>query len=150
MFRSLFATDKRFSGTILRVLLGIVILPHGAQKLLGWFGGQGFTASMRWFESSLHIPTIFALLAILAESVGAAALIAGFFTRLAALALSVDMLVAVALVHLKNGFFMNWGGTAKGEGFEYHILAVAIGVALMITGGGRWSLDGVIAKKLKR
>jgi putative oxidoreductase len=150
MFRSLFTTDKGLSGTILRVLLGIVIFPHGAQKLLGWFGGGGFTASMRWFESSFHIPTIFALLAILAESVGAVALIAGFFTRIAALAISVNMLVAVALVHGKVGFFMNWTGTAKGEGFEYHILAVAIGVALMIMGGGRWSVDGVIARKLKR
>jgi len=149
MLRKLFATDKGFSGTVLRVLLGIVIFPHGAQKLLGWFGGGGFTATMRWFESSFHIPTIFALLAILAESVGAVALIAGFFTRIAALAISVNMLVAVALVHGKVGFFMNWGGTAKGEGFEYHILAVAIGIALMIRGGGRWSVDGVIAKKLK-
>ena len=149
MLRKLFATDKGFSGTVLRVLLGIVIFPHGAQKLLGWFGGGGFTSSMRWFESSFHIPTIFALLAILAESVGAVALIAGFFTRVAALAVSVNMLVAVALVHGKVGFFMNWGGTAKGEGFEYHILAVAIGIALMIRGGGRWSVDGVIAKKLK-
>ncbi|MCX6570507.1 MAG: DoxX family protein [Candidatus Aminicenantes bacterium] len=150
MFRKFFATDKGLSGTILRVLLGIVIFPHGAQKLLGWFGGGGFNASMRWLESSHHIPTIFALLAILAESVGAVALIAGFFTRVAALAISVNMVVAVALVHWKVGFFMNWGGTAKGEGFEYHILAMAIGVALMIMGGGRWSVDGVIAKKLKR
>lgn len=127
-----------------------MIFPHGAQKLLGWFGGGGFNASMRWFESNHHIPTIFALLAILAESVGAAALIAGFFTRIAALAISVNMVVAVALVHWKVGFFMNWMGTGKGEGFEYHILAVAIGLALMIMGGGRWSVDGVIAKKLKR
>jgi putative oxidoreductase len=150
MIRRLFKTDGTISGTALRVLLGIVIFPHGAQKLLGWFGGGGFTVSMRWFESSLHIPTIFALLAILAESVGAVALIAGFFTRVAALAISVNMLVAVALVHAKVGFFMNWGGTAKGEGFEYHLLAVAIGIVLMIMGGGRWSVDGVIAKKLKR
>lgn len=150
MFRKLFATDKGLSGTVLRVLLGVVIFPHGAQKLLGWFGGGGFTASMRWFESSFHIPTIFALLAILAESVGAVALIAGFFTRIAALAISVNMLVAVALVHGKVGFFMNWSGTAKGEGFEYHILAMAVGIALMIMGGGRWSVDGVIARKLKR
>jgi putative oxidoreductase len=150
MIKNLFATDKGHSGTILRVLLGIVIFPHGAQKLLGWFGGGGFNASMRMFESNFHIPTIFALLAILAESVGAVALIAGFFTRVAALAISVNMVVAVALVHGKVGFFMNWTGTGKGEGFEYHILAVAIGVALMIMGGGRWSVDGVIAKKLKR
>jgi putative oxidoreductase len=150
MFRKFFATDKGLSGTILRVLLGIVIFPHGAQKLLGWFGGGGFNASMRMFESNFHIPTIFALLAILAESVGAVALIAGFFTRIAALAISVNMIVAVYLVHLKNGFFMNWSGTAKGEGFEYHLLAVAIGLALMIMGGGRWSVDGVIARKLKR
>jgi putative oxidoreductase len=150
MVRRLFKTDGAISGTVLRVLLGIVIFPHGAQKLLGWFGGAGFTATMRWFESSFRIPTIFALLAILAESVGAVALIAGFFTRIAALAISVNMLVAVALVHRKVGFFMNWMGTAKGEGFEYHILVVAIGIALMFLGGGRWSLDGVIAKKLKR
>jgi putative oxidoreductase len=150
MFRKLFATDKGLSGTVLRVLLGAVMLPHGAQKVLGWFGGRGFNASMTSFESGFHIPTIFALLAILAESVGAVALIAGFFTRVAALAISVNMVVAVALVHGKVGFFMNWTGTGKGEGFEYHILAVAIGVALMIMGGGRWSVDGVIAKKLKR
>jgi putative oxidoreductase len=150
MIRRLFRTDDKLSGTILRILLGIVIFPHGAQKLLGWFGGGGFTASMRWFESSLHIPTLFALLAILAESVGAVALMAGFFTRIAALAISVDMVVAVLLVHWKNGFFMNWAGTGKGEGFEYHLLAVAIGLALLLKGGGRWSVDGVIARRLKR
>lgn len=150
MIRQLFKTDEKFSTAILRILLGVVMFPHGAQKLLGWFGGGSFTATMRGFESSFHIPTVFALLAILAESLGAVALIAGFFTRIAALAISVNMVVAVCLVHLKNGFFMNWMGTGKGEGFEYHILAVAIGLALMIKGGGRWSLDGVIAKRLKR
>jgi putative oxidoreductase len=150
MIRRLFKTDENLSTAILRILLGIVMFPHGAQKLLGWFGGGGFNASMRWFESSFHVPTVFALLAILAESVGAVALIAGFFTRIAALAISVNMVVAVWLVHWKNGFFMNWMGTGKGEGFEYHILAVAIGVALMIIGGGRWSIDGIIAKRLKR
>jgi putative oxidoreductase len=150
MIRSLFKTEENFSSTVLRIALAGVIFPHGAQKLLGWFGGGGFTASMRWFESSFHSPTVFALLAILAESVGAAALIAGLFTRVSALAITVNMLVAVALVHWKVGFFMNWGGTAKGEGFEYHILAVAIGLALLIKGGGKWSVDGVIAKRLKR
>jgi putative oxidoreductase len=150
MIRQLFKTEDNLSGTILRVFLGGVIFPHGAQKLLGWFGGGGFSASMRGFESNFHIPTVFALLAILAESVGAVALIAGFFTRIAALAVSMNMVVAICLVHWKNGFFMNWAGTGKGEGFEYHLLAVAIGLALMVKGGGRWSVDGVIAKRLKR
>ncbi len=150
MIRQLFKTDEHLSATILRVFLGAVIFPHGAQKLLGWFGGGGFSASMRGFESNFHIPTVFALMAILAESVGAVALMAGFFTRIAALAISVNMVVAVWLVHWKDGFFMNWSGTGKGEGFEYHILAVAIGLALVIKGGGRWSVDGLIAKRLKR
>ncbi|HVP91526.1 MAG TPA: DoxX family protein [Terriglobales bacterium] len=145
MIKKLFATDAGISGTVLRVALGGVMLPHGLQKLLGLFGGAGFNASMKGFESNFHIPAYLALAAILAESVGAAALIAGFLTRLAALAIAVDMTVAVRLVHWKNGFFMNWMGTQKGEGFEYHILAIAIGLALAIMGGGLWSVDRAIA-----
>lgn len=145
MIKKIFATDAGFSGTVLRVALGAAMLPHGLQKLLGLFGGAGFTASMKWFESNFHIPVYLALAAILAESVGAAALIAGFFTRLAALAIAVDMAVAVYLIHWKNGFFMNWMGTQKGEGFEYHILAIAIALALTIKGGGLWSVDRAIA-----
>ena len=150
MFRKLFSTDKSFAGTILRVLLGVVMFPHGAQKLLGWFGGRGFEATVSSFAANFHIPELLAILVVLTESVGAVALVLGFFTRPAALAVTVDMVVAVILVHLKVGFFMNWAGTAKGEGFEYHLLAVAIGLALMIKGGGRWSVDSVVAKKLKR
>jgi putative oxidoreductase len=145
MIKKLFATDGSLSGTILRVALGAAMLPHGAQKLLGLFGGAGFNASMKWFESNFHVPAYLALAAILAESVGAVALVAGFFTRLAALAVAVDMAVAVYLVHWKIGFFMNWMGNQKGEGFEYHILAIAIGLALTIKGGGRWSVDRALA-----
>jgi len=145
MIKKLFATDGNLSGTILRVALGVAMFPHGAQKLLGLFGGPGFNASMKWLESNFHVPVYLALAAILAESVGAVALIAGFFTRLAALAIAVDMAVAVYLVHSKFGFFMNWMGTQKGEGFEYHILAIAIGLALVIKGGGLWSVDRAIA-----
>lgn len=145
MIKRLFATDGSLSGTILRVALGAAMLPHGAQKLLGLFGGAGFNASMKWFESNFHVPAYLALAAILAESVGAVALVAGFFTRLAALAVAVDMAVAVYLVHWKIGFFMNWMGNQKGEGFEYHILAIAIGLALTIKGGGRWSVDRALA-----
>jgi putative oxidoreductase len=149
MIRKLFATDGSLSGTILRVALGAAMFPHGAQKLLGLFGGNGFSASLKWFELNMHIPFIFALAAILAESVGAVALIAGFFTRIAALAIAVEMSVAVALIHWKVGFFMNWSGTQKGEGFEYHLLAVAVALALVIKGGGLWSVDRAMAGKKK-
>lgn len=144
MIKKLFATEGNLSGTILRLGLGAVMLPHGAQKLLGLFGGAGFSASLKGFESSFHIPAILALAAILAESVGAVALALGFCTRIAALAIAVDMAVAVYLVHWKVGFFMNWMGSQKGEGFEYHILAIAIALALVIKGGGLWSVDRAI------
>ena len=147
MIKKLLGTDGNFSGTILRVLLGAVMLPHGAQKVLGVFGGAGFKPTLDMFQTAFHIPIYLALAAILAESLGALALIAGFFTRIAALAVTVDMAVAIYLVHWKNGFFMNWMGNQKGEGFEYHILAIAIGLALVIRGGGRWSVDRAIAGK---
>jgi len=149
MIKKLFETDKDLSRTLLRVLLGIVFIPHGAQKLLGWFGGKGFSATLQMFTSGLHIPLIFAILAILVESIGAVALITGFLTRIAAFGIAVDMIFAISLVHLKNGFFMNWAGQQKGEGFEYHILVVAIALALMIKGGGRWALDRMIRKRLR-
>jgi putative oxidoreductase len=149
MIKKLFETDGNFSGTILRVALGAAIFPHGAQKLLGLFGGAGLSAALKFFESGFHLPVYLALAAILAESVGAVALVTGFFTRIAALAIAVDMGVAVYLVHWKVGFFMNWMGNQKGEGFEYHILAIAIALALVIRGGGWWSVDRAIAGKKK-
>jgi len=114
MFKRLLATDGNFSGTILRFLLGVVILPHGAQKVLGLFGGAGFAASLKGFEAAFHLPVYLALAAFLAESAGAVALIAGFCTRIAALAIAVDMATAVYLVHWKFGFFMNWSGKHAG------------------------------------
>ena len=150
MLRRFFVTDKSAAGLILRVFLGGVMFPHGAQKLLGWFGGRGYEATIRGFTGGMHIPELLAILVVLTESLGATSLVLGFCTRLAALAIAVDMAVAAILVHLKHGFFMNWAGTAKGEGFEYHLLMIAIGLALVIKGGGLWSVDGAIARKLKR
>src|SRR5512138_1016152 len=149
MIRRFFATDDSLAGTVLRIALGGVLFPHGAMKLLGWFGGCGYAATALCFVNRQHIPELLAIAVILAESIGAAALVAGFFTRLAALALAVDMTMAIILVHWKIGFFMNWSGKAAGEGFEYHLLMIAIGLALVIKGGGRWSIDGAIAKRLK-
>jgi len=147
MIRKLFQTDDDPALFLLRVLLGIVFFPHGAQKVFGWFGGQGFSATMSSFTVNLGIPAFFAFLAILAESLGAVALLTGFLTRIAAFGLACNMVVAVFMIHLKNGFFMNWFGNQKGEGVEYHILVVAITLALMIRGGGKWSVDGMIAKE---
>ena len=133
--------------TILRIALGLVIFPHGAQKLFGWFGGYGLDATLGFF-SSMGIPVAIGLLAIVAESAGAVALIAGFATRLSALGVGITIGVAAFMVHVKHGFFMNWSGQQGGEGFEYHILVVAIAAALAIAGGGRWSADRAIAAKI--
>ncbi len=147
MIRKLLATDNDITGFILRVLLGLVFFPHGAQKVFGWFGGQGFAGTMAGFEK-MGIPAFFAFLAIMAESCGSLGLITGLLTRVAAFGITCNMLVAVALIHFKNGFFMNWFGQKHGEGFEYHILVVAIAVALMIKGGGRWSVDRMLTKRM--
>lgn len=134
------ATTNSPTYTFLRIALGVVVFPHGAQKLLGWWGGWGFDGTMSWF-ASIGIPAFLGILAIAADFAGGLALIAGIGTRIAALAIGVNMLVATLMVHLPNGFFMNWSGTQKGEGFEFHILAFAMAVALVIGGAGRWSID---------
>ena len=144
----LFRTNESVAGLILRVALGVVMFPHGAQKLLGWFGGPGYGAAMAMFTDKMHIPAALAVLVIVAESFGALGLILGLFTRLAAFGILCDMIGAVVLVHWRNGFFMNWMGKQAGEGFEYHLLVIAIGLVLMITGAGRWSVDHAIAKNI--
>jgi putative oxidoreductase len=145
MWKKLFQTNDDVTALILRLMLGIVFFPHGMQKLLGWFGGYGFEGTMGFFTGKLGIPALFAFLAIMAESLGAIALILGLGTRVAALVIAVEMAVAVMMLHVQNGFFMNWFGIQKGEGIEYHLLVIGMGIALMIAGGGKWSLDRAIA-----
>lgn len=148
MLKKLLATDDDPVMTVLRVLLGVVFFPHGAQKLLGWFGGYGYHGTMGYFEKTM--PAFLAFLVIFTEFFGALGLITGLLTRLSALAIGVEMIVAVLLVHVHNGFFMNWTGMQKGEGFEYHILVIAIAIALLIRGGGSFSIDGAIAGRPSR
>jgi putative oxidoreductase len=145
MVRKLFATDDNTATVILRLVLGIVFFGHGAQKMFGWFGGYGFSATMSMFTGMMHIPAPLAFLAIAAEFFGGLALILGFLTRIAAFGITVTMLVAIVTVHAAVGFFMNWSGTQKGEGFEYHLLVLAITAFLMIRGAGAFSIDRVIA-----
>ena len=144
---SLLSTDSSATRTLLRVILGLVMLPHGLQKTVGWFGGYGFEGTMGYFTST-GIPTILAFLVIASESLGSLALIAGFTTRIAALG-TLSIMVVTAFMHSANGFFMNWTGQQKGEGFEYHILAGTIALVLVLTGGGRWSLDRVLANRIR-
>jgi putative oxidoreductase len=137
---SLVATGDSFAPTVLRLVLGIMILPHGLQKTLGWFGGYGFTGTMGYLTTQVGAPWIFAFLAIMAESVGGLMLITGLGTRVAALGVGGVMVVA-ASQHWANGFFMNWFGNQKGEGVEFHLLALGIVGALLILGGGKASVD---------
>ena len=144
MFRKLISTENSVAITILRLVLGIVFFAHGAQKMLGWFGGYGFTGTMGFFTGAMHIPAVFAFLAIAAEFFGGLGLIFGFLTRIAAFGITVNMLVAIAMVHGQFGFFMNWAGTQKGEGIEYHLLTLAITIFLIIKGAGAFSIDRLL------
>ena len=146
--RKLFETDEAWTGLILRVMLGVVMFPHGAQKLLGWYGGFGFAGTLGFFTEQMHLPWLVALLVIIGESFGSLGLLIGLLTRVTAASMALIMVGAIGLVHWPNGFFMNWSGKQAGEGFEYHLLVIAICAALVITGAGKWSGDSVIAKKL--
>jgi putative oxidoreductase len=147
MWKKLINTDNDLATTVIRIMLGIVFFPHGMQKLLGWFGGYGFTGSMGFFTDTLHIPVIFAFLAIMAEGLGSLGLITGLLTRVAAFGIGVNMVVAVYMLHWQHGFFMNWFGQQKGEGFEFHLLVIAMAVALIIKGGGALSVDRALSEK---
>ncbi len=147
MINKFFQTNDDTVALVLRLLLGIVFFPHGMQKLLGWFSGYGFAGTMGFFTDKLGIPALLAFLAIIAEGLGSIGLIAGLATRVAAFGVTVNMIVAVLMLHHQNGFFMNWFGNQKGEGYEFHLLAIGTGIALMIAGGGKWSVDRAIAKR---
>jgi putative oxidoreductase len=145
--KAFFQTNESINNLIIRVMLGIVIFPHGAQKLLGWFGGYGLEGTLGFFTNQMGMPMIVAILVILGESLGALGLIAGFLTRFCAAGIILIMSGAVIMSHAANGFFMNWSGKQGGEGFEYHILAIALCLPLLISGGGLFSADGFIAKR---
>ena len=142
----LFQTNDKFSYWVPRVILGCVMFPHGAQKLFGWFGGFGFTNTMTYFTQTAGLPWIIAFLIIMGESLGSLGLIVGFFTRLSALGLICIMVGAITTVHIPNGFFMNWFSKQAGEGFEYHLLVIGMSIPLLISGGGKYSVDGLINK----
>ncbi len=147
MLKKLLHTDDDKSSLVLRVMLALVFFPHGAQKVLGWFGGHGLEGTIQFFTTQMGVPTVLALLVIGGEFLGSIGLLFGAVTRFAAFGIASIMTGAIFIVHLSNGFFMNWTGAQAGEGYEFHLLAIAIALALMIKGGGKWSLDRLITQK---
>jgi putative oxidoreductase len=143
--KRLMATSNDVALTTLRVVLGVVFFAHGAQKMLGWFGGYGFHGTMGFF-THMGMPAPLALLIICTEFFGGLGLLVGLLTRIAALGVFGLMIGAIFMVHLQNGFFMNWMGTQKGEGFEFHLLVLAIAAALLLRGAGAFSLDRSLSK----
>lgn len=134
-----------FSKLVLRLALGGVMFPHGAQKALGWFGGPGYNATIGMF-THMGIPAFLAVLVIAAEFLGSLGLIFGVLTRLSAFGIGVEMATAVFLIHRHYGFFMNWMGKKTGEGYEYHMLVIGIALALLISGGGKWTIEHIFCK----
>ncbi len=143
--RKLLSTSNDITLTIVRLTLGVVFFAHGAQKMLGWFGGYGFRGTMGFFTQQMHIPAPLAFLAICAEFFGGLGLILGLLSRIAAFGILCNMIVAVMTVHIHNGFFMNWTGQQKGEGFEYHLLALALLLIVMMKGAGLLSVDRALS-----
>lgn len=143
MSNLIFHTTSNVTGLLLRLTVAGVIFPHGAQKLFGWFGGYGPSGTLQYFRS-LGVPTVAGWIGILAEAVGPLLLVLGLGTRVVALLLAGVMVGAVVLVHRPNGFFMNWFGQDKGEGFEYHLVMLGALAALLVTGGGAFSLDQLV------
>lgn len=141
VLNKILGTSDSCAPFLARLTLGLVMFPHGAQKTLGWFGGYGYTGTMGFFTGSLHIPAFFAFLAIAAESVGSLLLIVGLLGRVAALSIASVMVVAIATIHGANGFFMNWSGGQKGEGYEYHLLALGLALIVLVAGSGKASID---------
>ncbi len=144
MFDKVIRTDTSAAQLLIRVALGVVIWPHGAQKVLGWFGGPGLAKTMQIFAGlGFAAPATVALLVV--EFIGSVLLILGLLTRVWALGIGISISICMALNHVQNGFFMNWLGTQRGEGYEYHLLVIGIALALVVRGGGMLSLDRLLS-----
>jgi putative oxidoreductase len=149
MLKGLLKTSDSAVDMLLRLTLAAVFFPHGAQKVLGWFGGYGLAGTWGFFTQKMGIPAFLAALVFIAEFLGPIGLFFGFLTRVAAFGIFCVMAAAVWLVHFNAGFFMNWSGAmpAGTEGYEYHLLALALSLAVMVRGAGALSVDRALAGK---
>ena len=146
MKNKIFKTNNDWTGLITRLTIGLILFPHGAQKMLGLFGGYGFKGTMGFLTGSLHLPWIVGFLVIIIEFFGSIGLIVGFGARAWAVMTIVLMLGIIITSHLDNGFFMNWFGNQKGEGYEYHLLVIGLSMAVLINGGGKFAVDNLLLR----
>lgn len=144
--KAIFATENNWAPLIARLTVGLIILPHGMQKLFGMFGGFGFSGTMGFLTGTMALPWIIAFIVIMIESIGAASLIVGFFARGWSVLMIALMIGAVWTSHIQNGFFMNWFGSQAGEGYEWHLLVIGLSLIVLIAGAGKASIDRVIAR----
>ena len=147
MTQKIFRTNNDLTGFVTRLTIGLIMFPHGAQKMFGWFGGPGYAGEMKFFTETLHIPWLIAFTVIIIEFFGSISLIIGFASRLWAVAMILLFMGIIFIAHVDNGFFMNWYGNQKGEGFEYHLLIIGLALATLISGSGKYSMDGILVQK---
>ena len=144
MITNLFSTDPDWTLTTIRVILGVVFFAHGAQKMLGWFGGAGLKETIRTMHEYIHVPIPLAFLAVSSEFFGGLGLIVGLLSRVAAIGIGFTMISAIVMVHSRYGLFMNWLGDRPGHGIEYHLLVIALVIAILVGGSGAASLDHLL------
>ena len=139
MIQKLLQTDADYVCTFLRTIAGIIIFPYGMQKLLGWFDGVGIKGTLEQMTVR-KITQFIGWLIIIGQSLGSIALIFGFLGRIAAGGLFI-IFVGALIVHLPDGWSMNWFGTKKGEGIEYHVLLLSLLLIVIVRGSGAMSID---------
>tara|TARA_R110002096_G_scaffold419657_1_gene624415 strand:+ start:34 stop:489 length:456 start_codon:yes stop_codon:yes gene_type:complete len=147
LVKALLTTNPNIGFSIARLTLGLVIFPHGAQKLLGLFGGYSYSATMETFTTQMGLPSILAFSIIMIEFFGSISLILGLFSRFWALSLAGMFVGIIYTTQLEHGFFMNWFGNQAGEGYEYSLLIIGLALTILVNGSGKWSIDNLISKK---
>ncbi len=149
MKQKIFSTNNDYAGLVTRLAIALIIFPHGAQKMLGWFNGFGFSGMMNYFTGTMHLPWVIAFLVIIIEFFGTISLGVGFASRFWSIAILILFIGIIFTAHIQNGFFMNWFGTQKGEGYEFDLLVIGLCIATLINGSGKFSVDKIISKSIR-
>ncbi|WP_431160826.1 DoxX family protein [Flagellimonas beolgyonensis] len=147
LVKILLETNPTIGFVIARSTLGLVMFPHGAQKLLGLFDGNGYSATMDFFTTQMGLPSLVAFTIIIIEFFGSIALILGFISRFWALSFAGMFVGIIYTTQWEHGFFMNWFGNQAGEGYEYSLLIIGLALSILVNGSGKWSMDSLISKK---